>query len=66
MKNATLSAQAQKSGLVCYPVSNGERILHYWDFTWGVEETVGILIAFYFGFHILSYLALANLYKAKR
>jgi hypothetical protein len=66
MKNATLAQEAQKSGLVCYPVSNGERILQYWDFTWDVEKTVAVLLAFYFGFHILSYLALANMYKAKR
>jgi hypothetical protein len=66
MKNSTLATQAQKSGLVCYPVSNGERILKYWDFNMPVEEVIGILVAFYVAFHIISYLALANMYKAKR
>jgi ATP-binding cassette, subfamily G (WHITE), member 2 len=64
--NTTLQAAAGGGGFNCKMVADGKGALSFWDFTLPWKVIVPAMLAFYFGFHILSYLALSRLHKAKR
>ncbi len=64
--NPSLAAQALAAGFSCQPASSGDQVLQYYELYIGVPEAIGILLAFYVYFHIISFLALTFLYRQKR
>lgn len=45
---------------------NGTQVLDYYQFDLEPDLVIGVLVAFYVAFHVLSYLAMAYLNKKKR
>ena len=64
--NQTLLAQSGRNGFDCKIVDGGNAALAFWGFTLDWKIICIGLAAFYFGFHVLSYLSLSRLYKARR
>jgi len=64
--NATLQAASGGGGFDCKMVANGVGALDFWDFKLTWKAIVPGMACFYFGFHVLSYLCLSRLHKAKR
>jgi len=64
--NVTLQALSGAGGFDCKMVANGAGALDFWDFTLTWKAIIPGMACFYFGFHILSYLCLSRLHKAKR
>ena len=58
--------QALAAGFSCQPASSGTQVLQFYELYIGVPEAIGILLAFYFFFHIISLLALTLMYRQKR
>ena len=64
--NTTLQALAGGGGFDCKMVANGAGALDFWDFKLRWSAIIPGMVCFYLGFHILSYLCLSRLHKAKR
>ncbi|KAK9834196.1 hypothetical protein WJX81_007595 [Elliptochloris bilobata] len=58
-------AGRSETGGACRP-THGDTVLSYWEFTLGVGQVLGVLLAFYAVLHAASYIALARLYRQRR
>lgn len=64
--NAQLAAQAASQGFTCQPTATGNQVLQFWELTLSIAEVTAILLGFYAFFHVVSFIALAALYRQKR